>query len=92
MRKIYYIIIIIFTLISLFYSITGKNGVLKIIQLKHEIAEIREETEKINRENELLQTRIDLLKKDRRMVEYISRDELGMVREDEVLILFNKER
>jgi cell division protein FtsB len=87
-RKIYYILLIIITILSLIYSIRGKYGILKIIELKHEIADIKNDTEKINKENEYFQMRIEALKTDRKTVESVAREELGMVREDEVLLLF----
>ncbi len=87
-RKIYYILLIVITVFSLIYSLKGKGGILKIVELKHEIANIKSDSERIMKENNLLQMKIDALKKDRKAVESIAREELGMVREDEVLLLF----
>jgi len=87
-RKFYYIILIVITVFSFAYSIRGSNGFIKILKLKKEIAMIKNEIERIERENELLRARIESLKKDRRSIEFIAREELGMIREDEYLILF----
>ncbi len=87
-RKIYYVLLIVITILSLIYSVKGKHGILKIIELKHEIANIKSDSEKISKENNVLQMKIEALKKDRKAVESIAREELGMVREDEVLLLF----
>jgi cell division protein FtsB len=87
-RKFYYIILIVITVFSFAYSIRGSNGFIKILKLKKEIAMIKNEIERIERENELLRARIESLKKDRRSIEFVAREELGMIREDEYLILF----
>lgn len=87
-RKIYYILLIIITVISLIYSISSRHGILKIIELENEIVDIKNDAEKIKKENEFYKLKIEALKRDRKAVESVARDELGMVREDEVLLLF----
>lgn len=87
-RKIYYTLLIVITLFSLIYSVKGKYGILKIIELRHEIAEIKNDSEKISRENAAFQMKIEALKTDKKAVESVAREELGMVREDEVFLIF----
>lgn len=87
-RKIYYFLLVLFILFALGYSINGKNGILKIIELKRELREISIETDKINRENELLRMKIESLKTDKKAVEFVAREDLGMMRQDEVLVIF----
>ncbi len=87
-RKIYYTLLIVITLLSLIYSVKGKYGILKIIELRHEIADIKSDSEKIRKENAVFQMKIEALKTDKKAVESVAREELGMVREDEVFLLF----
>lgn len=87
-RKIYYILLIIITFLSLIYSVKGRYGILKIIELKSEIANIKSISEKISNENAVFKMKIEMLKTDRKVVESVAREELGMVRKDEILILF----
>lgn len=56
--------------------------------MKHEIADIKSDSEKISKENAVFQMKIEALKTDRKAVESVAREELGMVREDEVFLLF----
>ncbi|MBQ9396389.1 MAG: septum formation initiator family protein [Proteobacteria bacterium] len=57
------------------------------VRLTNELAEVRAGNEQIAARNELLQTRIDALRSDPRAIERKVRDELGMARPDEVIIL-----
>lgn len=57
------------------------------VRLTNDLAEVRAGNEKIAARNELLQTRIDALRSDPRAIERKVRDELGMARPDEVIIL-----
>ncbi len=57
------------------------------VRLSSELAEIQAGNDKISASNDLLRVRIEALRSDPRAIERKVRDELGMARPDEVIIL-----
>lgn len=71
----------------LIYQISVQANSDTYVRLSTELEEVRAGNEQISVHNELLQTRIDALRSDPRAIERKVRDELGMARSDEVIIL-----
>ena len=57
------------------------------VRLRGELEEVERGNEQIFRSNELLRVRIEALRNDPRAIERKVRDELGMARPDEVIIM-----
>ena len=62
------------------------------LRLTSEIAEISAGNDEIAARNDLLRIRINALRADSRAIERKVRDELGMARPDEVIIMFKKKK
>ena len=80
-------ILCLFSLLLLI--IFGESGLADLNILKKEKSRIEEESEKLNQENIAKYREIDRLKHDLDYVEKVARDELGMIREGEVIIKRN---
>ena len=70
------------------FIIFGEDGFRNIAELKEKRDAIVEENEKIADSNRKIARIINRLTTDRQYVEHIARQELGMVREDEIVIQF----
>ncbi len=60
------------------------------VRLTSEIADVKDGNQKKIEENELLRIKIEALRSDPRAIERKVRDELGMARPDEIIILFRE--
>jgi len=90
MRRFYYIILSIFIGSSLIYSFFGKNGVLQIKRLRSQVEQIENEVREIDAKNQAMRELVTFLKSDRKTVERVAREELGMIKKDEIVIQFKK--
>ncbi len=66
-------------------TISGKRGFLHMVGLQEELHEIDKNNSKLKKENEKLKLEIINLKNNLRYLEEISRNELGLAREDELI-------
>jgi cell division protein FtsB len=78
----------ILTILLLFSSVFGEKGFLHQLKLKKEMAAFKESNAEIQRESTLLRNRIQKLNEDDRVLEKLVRDELGWVRDGEILYRF----
>lgn len=62
------------------------------LKLSAEIASVESGNKVIAERNALLKTRIEALRTDSRAIERKCRDELGMARSDEIILLFKKDQ
>ena len=62
------------------------------IRLTEEIEQVETKNAEIAETNDLLRTKIQALRTDKRAIERKVRDELGMARPDEVILLFRPDR
>ena len=77
----------ILLLIALFiYIVYGKHGYSDMMQLKHEQDKLVQKNERLIRENDALRNEINRLKSDYGYIENIARQELGMIRKDELIL------
>jgi cell division protein FtsB len=70
------------------FALFGERGVIQLIQLGHQKAELNAELAAAEQKNSTLREEIDALRSDRGYIERIARTELGMVREDELVFQF----
>lgn len=82
--------IILLLAIMLFFTIFGDKGLLRAYRLRKELREIRKANVELERENERLKEEIKRLddKSDRRYIEKLAREELGLVKKGEILFQF----
>lgn len=66
----------------------GKNGLVELIRLKSTRQSIIEKNESLVQENMQLYRTIDRLQNDLSYVENVARQELGMIRSDELIFKF----
>ena len=62
------------------------------VKLTSEIETVEDGNDVIAEKNDLLRTKIEALRTDSRAIERKCRDELGMARSDEVILLFKDDR
>lgn len=84
-RKIIQWLIIFCSLTVIVFSLIGDKGVIQLIALKQQEAELKSEIEELKQERKEWLYRIQSIKQNRSYVETIAREQLGMVRDDEVV-------
>jgi len=72
----------------LFFTVFGERGLLRINDLKRERSLIEEKSAELRAANEKLRQEIALLHSDRRYLERIARNELGLVKPNEIIYQF----
>lgn len=72
------------------FSLFGDKGVLRLIKSYHQRAELQLKIDRLTAENQQLKQLIDALQNDHATIERIARQELGMVRQDEIVYQFPK--
>lgn len=76
-------------LFILFFTVFGERGLLRIAELRRELAQLETKSTDIQNSNLKLKEEIALLNNDRNYLERVARKELGLVKNDEVIYLFN---
>ena len=80
--------LLILSIVSVPLSILDDEGLPRYRALKDELAEVERNNDRMRREVEQLDREVDGLRSDPDAIERIARDELGMIREDEILFQF----
>jgi cell division protein FtsB len=75
-------------LVSVPVLLLQPEGLPRLRALQHELAQVRAENSDLQREVERLRVEVRQLRDDPAAVERIARDELGLVRKDEVVFQF----
>jgi len=75
-------------LFILAYSCFAERGLVNVLSLQKELAEVDTYNQSMAAENEKLKDYIYLLKNNKRFIENIAREELGLVRDGEILYFF----
>ena len=70
------------------YKAYGPGGISHIIRLEDDLAELNHKNSSLRQNNHTLRQRIESLKNDRRAIERVARDELGLVRPRDLIFLF----
>lgn len=80
-------LLLLFFIIALmvYYTVFGERGLLYLKELRGDVARIAAMSEEVSQENEKLKKEIELLQTDKRYVEKVAGEELGLVREDEII-------
>jgi len=80
-----FLLLIFFIFLIAYWTIFGDNGILKLRKIEQENEKVKAASEKIKAENERLKKEITLLREDRKYVEKVAREDLGMTRKDEII-------
>jgi len=83
-----FLIFIGFIVFILLCSCFGERGLMNVFSLKKELKEIENYNQSVRDENDRLKHYIYLLKEDKRFIEKIAREELGLVKTEELIYLF----
>jgi len=81
--------ILFFFLILGFLTFFGEKGILHLLRLQKELARIKDTNMKMEEENQRLREEVRRLQHEKRYIEEIARKELGMVKEGELIYLFD---
>ena len=84
-EKIQFLLLIFSIFLIAYWTIFGDNGILKLKKIEQESEKVKAASEKIKSENERLKKEIKLLQDDRKYVEKVAREELGMTSKDEII-------
>ncbi len=87
-------VLMIFGIILMFFSfviIFMPNGIIKLNMKKKEMAESAAMNANIKKENKQLYREVVRLKSDPLYLENVARKELGMIKDDEIIIKFHSE-
>jgi cell division protein FtsB len=82
--------ILVVALIGAPIMIFSQEGLPRLRGLERELAGVKEENKSLQREIDELHGHVDRLRDDPRAVEGIARDDLGLVRQSEVVFQFSK--
>jgi cell division protein FtsB len=74
-----------------YFSLFGEKGLIKIIQLRRERDRIIADVNRMDEENKRLQEEIKRLRDDSRYLESVARRDLGLIKENEILFIFEDE-
>jgi cell division protein FtsL len=88
-KKRFLLLILIPLLILGAFTFFGEKGILHLLRLHKEGAQIKESNIKLEEENQKLREEVKRLQRDKRYIEEIARKELGMVKEGEVIYQFD---
>jgi cell division protein FtsB len=90
-RKGVLILLIGLILLVWYFSLFGEKGLIKIIQLRRERDRIVADVSRMEEENKKLQEEIKRLREDSRYLESVARRDLGLIKENEILFIFEDE-
>jgi cell division protein FtsB len=91
-RKWLSILLIGLILLVWYFSLFGEKGVIKIIRLRRERNRIIADVNRMQEENERLQEEIRRLREDSRYLESVARRDLGLIKENEILFIFEDKK
>lgn len=80
--------LLVLSIVSVPLAILDDEGLPRYRALKHELSDVVRVNDRLRRDVELLDQEVDGLRSDPAAVERIARDELGMIRRDEILFQF----
>ncbi len=74
-----------------YFALFGEKGVVKIIQLRRERDKIVSNVREMREENKRLKEEIRRLREDPEYLESVARRDLGLIKENEILFIFEDE-
>ena len=80
--------LLVMAIVAVPLRILDERGLPRYRVLKSELREVEGRNERLRREVRALQRDVDALRTDPRAIEQVARDELGMIRDDEIVFQF----
>lgn len=87
-KRILQSILIFLSIVIVTLSLIGDKGILQLWSLKKEEAKLIEEIKQLKHDKKIWLSKVKSLKSNKTYLESIAREELGMVRADEIVIQF----
>jgi len=84
-KKIISLLFIFILLVLVSITVFGQRGLLHMTRLKEELKRFEVSNQKLQEENTALKKEIEQLKNDRRHLEDLARDQLGLAKENELI-------
>jgi cell division protein FtsB len=91
-KKIISLLFILILLALLAVTVFGQRGLLHMTRLKEELRRFEASNQKLQEENMVLKKQIEQLKNDRRHLEDLARDEMGLAKENELIYDLKKKK
>jgi cell division protein FtsB len=82
-------ILLVLAVVGVLHTVFSKEGLFRLFQMRREVAAIQKENELLRNENEALRKQTDRLVSDNGYLERVVREELGYVRDDEMVFRFH---
>ena len=82
---------VVLLLLLVGFALFGDRGVLRLFKTYHHRTDLQLKVEQLVAENQRLKESIEALQNDHATIERIARQELGMVRKDEIVYQFPKQ-
>jgi cell division protein FtsB len=83
--------ILIILLVTGFLILFGKKGLVDNYKMRQKVAELSTANQQMHQENNRLKQEILLLRKDTKYIEWLARDELGMVKKGDIIYRISEE-
>lgn len=80
--------LLVLSIVSVPLAILDEEGLPRYRALKGELSEVERVNERLRRDVQQLDREVEALRTDPETIERIARDELGMIRDDEILFQF----
>lgn len=80
--------LLVFTALAVPLLITADDGLPRVRALREELIELHDDHGRLREEIQRLEQHVEALKSDPETIERLARDELGMIRQDEVVFQF----
>ncbi len=89
-KKKYKIALFVLTLIMVLLGVFGKNGFLSLYGLNKQYKRLIAGNVSLKKSNQSLRREIHLLRNDKSYIEKIAREEIGLVKKNEIILRFKR--
>ncbi len=86
--RLFWILVALFALAGLGYATWGEHGIRDLFALRSHLNHIEERNQEIRNTHLQLTAEIERLRKSERFIEKVAREELGMVKDGELIFVF----
>lgn len=91
-RRTVHLLLVFVTLVLVADSLVGEKGLLDSMRARREYREVAASLESLRRENARMLEEVRRLKEDPAAIEAVAREELGLIRDGEVLFIIKDEK
>jgi cell division protein FtsB len=91
-RRIVHLLLIFVTLVLVIDSLVGEKGLMESMRARRQYREVAASLEAVRHENARMREEVRRLKEDPAAIESLAREELGLIRQDEILFIIKDEK